>query len=601
MFNFFILFFLFFPLIFSKENLKDSILVKAIKSHGKKSDYILNYQTLGKVQIDHSQSLSLFELLESDSSLYGLQQGGRGSQSSLFIRGHKSENTLILIDGVELNDPSSPGRGANYSDILLGGFENVDILKSSQGVLHGSEGIGGVILIETLEKKENNFESTLTLNSQLGLFNKMRKKFVKDKLWGTFGYSILREKGISSARVDNGEKDEEALGNIYLALKGEVNSSLSWKYSLRSFFLKKDLDKFGGPFGDDPNDYEKSQKYISSFGGEYLSESALLKTSLLSTLYYSLRDTFELNDTTNEMTKRYRYIGLRSKNYIQQNYLLSEKIEMSWGGDYAFEKNFKMESLSALGVYLISDFKIKKNFNLNLGTRYNLSEKFQDSLNFNLGGALEFLPGFFYKLSWQTGNKNPSLFQLTDEKYGNRKIGPERSSSVESSFTFELEKFKIETNFFFTKVLESIEYDYSKSLYYNSSSYDIWGVECNLKKDFSENFSFNFSSTFLKVPQRLLRRPTLHLKVLMSYFVNENWQLNFDTHYVSSRNDVDPQTFKVISNSQYFFSNFYTLYKIKKRWSLTFKIENVFDVNYQTIMGYQNSPRVFYTGLNYQF
>ncbi|WP_448582273.1 TonB-dependent receptor, partial [Thermaurantiacus sp.] len=79
------------------------------------------------------------------------RNGGIGTVTSVNIRGADSDQTVALIDGVKVNDPSSPGGGFNFGPLLVGNIRRIEVVRGSQSVLWGSQAIGGVIHMITAE------------------------------------------------------------------------------------------------------------------------------------------------------------------------------------------------------------------------------------------------------------------------------------------------------------------------------------------------------------------------------------------------------------------------------------------------------------------
>jgi len=77
------------------------------------------------------------------------QNGPFGGQAAVRIRGAASEQTLVLIDGIPVNDPSSPGGGFNFARVDSENIERIEVLKGAQSTLWGSDAIGGVVSITT--------------------------------------------------------------------------------------------------------------------------------------------------------------------------------------------------------------------------------------------------------------------------------------------------------------------------------------------------------------------------------------------------------------------------------------------------------------------
>ncbi|MBU3917467.1 TonB-dependent receptor plug domain-containing protein, partial [bacterium] len=79
--------------------------------------------------IESSQQTQLAELLKEVPGLDIVSNGGVGTQSSVFIRGSDAKNTLVLIDGIPVNDPSSPNRSANLGELTLDNVERVEVIR----------------------------------------------------------------------------------------------------------------------------------------------------------------------------------------------------------------------------------------------------------------------------------------------------------------------------------------------------------------------------------------------------------------------------------------------------------------------------------------
>ncbi|ALL13439.1 TonB-dependent receptor plug domain-containing protein [Caulobacter henricii] len=101
--------------------------------------------------IKASQATTAVELLVQTPSVSYSRNGGAGSATSLYIRGAENQHTVVLIDGVKLNDPSSTQGGFNAGNLLVGDISRIEVLRGGQSTLWGSQAIGGVINLVTAE------------------------------------------------------------------------------------------------------------------------------------------------------------------------------------------------------------------------------------------------------------------------------------------------------------------------------------------------------------------------------------------------------------------------------------------------------------------
>ena len=79
-----------------------------------------------------------------------VQSGGPGTAASVFIRGTNSEDVLVLLNGVPINDPSDPNGAFNFGGYTLSDIARIEIVRGPMSGLYGSNAIGGVINIITL-------------------------------------------------------------------------------------------------------------------------------------------------------------------------------------------------------------------------------------------------------------------------------------------------------------------------------------------------------------------------------------------------------------------------------------------------------------------
>ena len=90
------------------------------------------------------------ELLRSYPSLYVDQPGAPGGFASLYLRGADPNHTIVLVDGVRINDPTDTrGGGADLSLLDIADVERIEVLPGALSAIHGGDAMAGVVSITT--------------------------------------------------------------------------------------------------------------------------------------------------------------------------------------------------------------------------------------------------------------------------------------------------------------------------------------------------------------------------------------------------------------------------------------------------------------------
>jgi vitamin B12 transporter len=99
--------------------------------------------------LESRQSTSVADLLSTTPGITVSRNGGPGQTTAVRIRGAEDSQTLVLIDGVRVNDPASPGGAFDFGNLLTGNIDRIEVLRGPNSVPWGSQAIGGVVNIVT--------------------------------------------------------------------------------------------------------------------------------------------------------------------------------------------------------------------------------------------------------------------------------------------------------------------------------------------------------------------------------------------------------------------------------------------------------------------
>jgi len=136
--------------VFAQTNLPDeNVVVSATRIPTPIAEIGSSVTIVTAAAVEARQDRSLPDALATVPGLFIEQTGGIGGQTSIFMRGANSNQTKVLLDGIDISDPSTPTGASDISKYLTGDIAKVEVLRGPQSGLYGSDAIGGVINIVT--------------------------------------------------------------------------------------------------------------------------------------------------------------------------------------------------------------------------------------------------------------------------------------------------------------------------------------------------------------------------------------------------------------------------------------------------------------------
>ncbi|WP_347454447.1 TonB-dependent receptor domain-containing protein [Acinetobacter thermotolerans] len=123
----------------------ETIVVTATRSEQNIQDVPARISIIEPHIIEQSPIAQFSDLLRSEAAINVVQLGGYGQQTSIFMRGTDSDHTLLLRDGVRLNNEASGATSLSFLDTT--DIQQIEVLKGPASVLYGTNAIGGVVQI----------------------------------------------------------------------------------------------------------------------------------------------------------------------------------------------------------------------------------------------------------------------------------------------------------------------------------------------------------------------------------------------------------------------------------------------------------------------
>lgn len=201
------------------------------------------------------QAVSISDALRTLPGVTVVTRGPVGSQSAVLLRGGSGSQTLVLIDGVRLNDPSSPNAAFDFGALLSGNIGRVEVLRGPNSIIWGSQAIGGVINVQSAPPTE---QLAARLGAEYGYANSAKANAnisgTSGMFEGSIGGAYYRTNGIS-ALAGGAERD----GYRNVAVNGRIKVNLSNGFTLdfRGYYNDGDIE-YDSPFGAGANGLPES-------------------------------------------------------------------------------------------------------------------------------------------------------------------------------------------------------------------------------------------------------------------------------------------------------------------------------------------------------
>ena len=127
----------------------DKIVITPTKTEALQSQVGTSSTVISSDQIEGNQSIDVSDTLRNVPGISVSQSGSTGSLTDIYMRGAKPEYTLVMIDGVAVNDPMSAGRSFDFAHLTADNIERIEVIRGPQSTLYGADAVGGAINIIT--------------------------------------------------------------------------------------------------------------------------------------------------------------------------------------------------------------------------------------------------------------------------------------------------------------------------------------------------------------------------------------------------------------------------------------------------------------------
>jgi vitamin B12 transporter len=618
----------------SKTKQLDEVVVTANKTALKQSQTGKVVSVINQEALQQNQGKTLTEILNLQAGMFvNGANNALGTNQDNYLRGSASGNTLILMDGVPVGDPSQISNSFDLNSINPDQVERIEILKGAQSTLWGSDAVAGVINIITKKGGSKtispvvgiSYGSYKTFKANAGLNGKI-KGFTYN-----LNYSHTGSKGFSTATDTTGNKGYDNDGFTQNNFQANLGYDFSSAFSARvmSSYGKYKADLDAGAFKDDKDYTGTNTNFINTLALAYkIKKSALHFTTTLIDAKRLLADD---SGSVGGFSK-YQRGNYKGKSWVTElygNFQLTGQLSLVAGVQHMRQTTDQSYfSLSSFGPYappaLSSDSAKTNNtaayaslnllnaggFNIEAGVRYNHHSIYGSNATYSFNPSYNIDENARVFVNISSAYKVPSLYQLYDFDAGNTSLKPEESNNYEIGFqtlsnnkksSFRLVAFKRDIR--------------NLIVYYTSPTYDNQYINRDKQHDYGfeiesntaigkigswvNNFTYvdgDGENNNVKV-KNLYRRPNFVANSILTVQPVQGLTLAPSFRFVGTRikgqYDAGPATMP-----QYYTIGFYAGYNIIKQVRIFLDLKNITNQEYFDIPGYNSRKFNFTVGIH---
>ena len=582
-----------------------------------------------RADIERRQYQTLDEALNAVPGLAVVRLGPRGTVTSVFTRGTESNHTLVLLDGIEITDPSTPDGAFNFSNLLLDDVDRIEIVRGPHSTLYGSDALGGVVNIITRRgdgpfRVRAGFESGTqrTFIERAGVSGSRGRLSYRLSAQHilTDGESVTpsRLRPAGAADEDDGFENASVSGRV-----GFATDLVEIDLIGRTIDTEVEVDTSAEDPDAEGNTWQRFGRAQASFS---LFDGVIENRLGLGYTDYNRKDT----NLADSLSADFSFATNEG-----------DKTKLDWQGDvYAFTDHVlslgleteeeKAESASSFsnGFVSVTDESARTNagfaqvqsrFGESLSSavavRADDHERFATEVTWRASATYRVASrGTRLKAAYGTGFKAPSLQQLFGADsfggfgifVGNPNLEPETSTGFDLGFEQSLldGRLRAGLSYFEIAIDDLIAFNATFTSLVNQDRADIHGFEGFASLALDPRLSLRADYTYTRSEDGtgldLLRRPKHKLSLDADWRPREGLQLSAGAVFTGRRTDIDAVSFARIKTPSYALAQLGASYRLGESWTLFGRVENALDKGYETADGFRGLGRSVLAGFRWR-
>lgn len=560
--------------------------------------------------INHDELLqlsnnSVIDALRQIPSLWVEEQGGPGGITSIALRGAEANHTLVLLDGVQLNDPTNTRGGAfDLNSINIESIERIEIIRGAQSAVYGSDALAGVIHIIT----KTPGKATTTLNASIGSDDYASTGLSTSGKINNLGYAFsLQTKDAGEPVPGSTAKNTEFSSRLNWQ---QENHTLNFNYRYFDGERTSFPEQSGGPEFATSRDLDASDYKDQSAGLSWAAQATDSWQSKVSASWYQRdedltspgilpfdavppngsvidfnRTTFSWINTLGNQQKFWANIGVETKKEdgISEGYLFAPDV---YPVNFALDRQIDSAFINLNGY--VTDALL-----IQASVRRDDAEGFDANESGQVGARLEVNDNWTLFANWGEGFKLPSFFALGHPLVGNDELVPETVRTKDIGAEFKQSNYFARISYFTHDYRNLIDFDAVEFTNVNRPPVETSGLEAEVNWQIQQNLSWRLHGSYTDIDMpnsetHLLGRPQATYGTAIHYAMNNHWSFNLNYLRVDERfavtrySGADDE--QVLDAYNRFDVNLN--WQINKLTQLGLSLENLADENYYTDIGF---------------
>jgi len=614
------------------------VIVSATKTPLPVSQVTSAVEVISGEELERKKIKTVIEGLRLAQGVFASSSGGPGTEATVKMRGAFARHTLVLIDGVIVNSPTTGSY--DFSNLMTDNIDRIEILRGAQSMLYGSDAIGGVINIYT---KKGTGAPTASAFLEYGSFTSLREGASLSGTKGLFDFSASLSRwdtsSFSAINYRRGAYERDGFHNwqgsgklgVSLPRDGRLEFNVRWYNSDVSFDGFADSGAPADVFGarqtnrnlilsgtyDQPITSWWTQKLTLAQANERLqSVSGTTGYNINTGQFITASPTSCFPNFDTCFTPFATDLEILNRRVeLQENFQVVKQLLVTIGYQFREEKGESIgfygpsqpnKVISSNAGFAQAQVNLWERLLVTGGVRHDSYNTFGDATTYRVtAGYLLKETGTKFRGSYATGFKAPTLNDLFFQGFGNPDLKPEKSQSMDLGIdqSFFQDRLQLNAGYFWNRFRDLIQFVFDPTVCptafgvcpINVADAKAQGWELGFKFMIMEGLQLRGQYTYtltraydnpttpLGEDKRLPRWPVDQASVGLTYQPIEPVRLTVDYRFVGARNNDLANTptqklgsFNVVNAS--------ASYDVTKNWQVFGRVDNLFDTRYEEIL-----------------